>query len=326
MLLRKSLLIASLLIISPIYSMQKATVAKKQLSQEELNKCLYGIALRGDKETAAKLLAAGAHIDAQNEEFNKATPLHAAVTKGQYDFAEFLLTRGANPDLRDVHGLTPLHFAAYCGQEHIARLLLKHKAAVDARATEGLNKGNTPLFGAAEGGHVDIMKILIEEGKADVLACNEFGLNLFHCVAMNGQAEALAFLLTNVPDVAACINARDVQDFSPLLWAVAKGRTEVAKILIEHGADPEQAAKEGLTPLSCAIAQQNKPLEKFLKSVIKSKSGCSVCGKKKEECPDGLKKCGTCLVVYYCSAECQKHDWKEHRPICWKAVIIKLVK
>lgn len=29
-----------------------------------------------------------------------------------------------------------------------------------------------------------------------------------------------------------------------------------------------------------------------------------------------LKKCGRCRSVYYCSAECQKTNWKEHKKIC----------
>lgn len=32
-----------------------------------------------------------------------------------------------------------------------------------------------------------------------------------------------------------------------------------------------------------------------------------------------LKKCGTCKDVSYCSRECQKADWKEHKPKCCAA-------
>ena len=31
---------------------------------------------------------------------------------------------------------------------------------------------------------------------------------------------------------------------------------------------------------------------------------------------DGTKICSICKTVHYCSAECQKKDWKEHRILC----------
>lgn len=39
---------------------------------------------------------------------------------------------------------------------------------------------------------------------------------------------------------------------------------------------------------------------------------CRVCQKS----TDQMKKCGACKVTKYCSAECQKKDWKEHRLVC----------
>jgi hypothetical protein len=39
---------------------------------------------------------------------------------------------------------------------------------------------------------------------------------------------------------------------------------------------------------------------------------CSVCGKRQGK----LKRCSLCHVTCYCSAECQKKDWKEHKLVC----------
>ena len=37
---------------------------------------------------------------------------------------------------------------------------------------------------------------------------------------------------------------------------------------------------------------------------------CSVCGS------EGAKRCGKCRSVCYCSVECQKKDWKDHKKAC----------
>ena len=37
---------------------------------------------------------------------------------------------------------------------------------------------------------------------------------------------------------------------------------------------------------------------------------CVQCGQR------GLKKCSRCLLVYYCSSECQKGNWKQHKKNC----------
>ena len=48
-------------------------------------------------------------------------------------------------------------------------------------------------------------------------------------------------------------------------------------------------------------------------------SGCRVCGKgKSDDGGKGLLKCARCQAVRYCSAECQRVDWKEHKKVCAK--------
>ena len=39
---------------------------------------------------------------------------------------------------------------------------------------------------------------------------------------------------------------------------------------------------------------------------------CQVC----EKTEGKLLKCAGCEKVFYCGAECQKKDWKEHKPVC----------
>lgn len=319
------LITASTLVFSPLHCMDEVLVTKvkDRMSQEQKNEALYVSAINDKKDQLVLFLRAGAQIDARNKEFQNETALHGATRKGLPTIVALLLNNNANTEVLDDRGFTPLHGATTLDHASIVRLLLAKKAAVDPKATVGAVKGNTPLHGAAQSGNVEIMELLIDAG-ADVATCNDLGHFPLHYGAMIGNCKALRFLLSKIPDKDAQFRKLCSQGYSPLHWAVVKGFGEAAKILIENGADPEMPAGNGLTPLGIAAAQNHKLLEKFLKSVIKSRSGCATCAKKKDECT--LMLCGGCKIIYYCSQECQKADWKEHKPICWKAVHMVLLK
>ncbi|KAJ7607259.1 hypothetical protein DFH06DRAFT_1347524 [Mycena polygramma] len=44
--------------------------------------------------------------------------------------------------------------------------------------------------------------------------------------------------------------------------------------------------------------------------------GCSTCSTKTSL--EGLKRCGRCQLVWYCSSECQKKAWPDHKKFCGK--------
>ena len=46
-------------------------------------------------------------------------------------------------------------------------------------------------------------------------------------------------------------------------------------------------------------------------ATTKSTTTCRVCQK-----PNATKRCSRCNIVWYCSPECQKKDWKTHKPVC----------
>ena len=41
---------------------------------------------------------------------------------------------------------------------------------------------------------------------------------------------------------------------------------------------------------------------------------CATCGKSRKKDRVMLFTCSTCMKVFYCSPECQKSDWKKHKP------------
>ena len=56
--------------------------------------------------------------------------------------------------------------------------------------------------------------------------------------------------------------------------------------------------------------------ELSLKAECVAKTGCSAAGCASEE---ASSVCARCHAVRYCSRECQRADWKAHKPVCLAA-------
>ncbi|GEM_PF-2143761 len=102
------------------------------------------------------------------------TALHFAAWDGKIDILDYLLQKGANPDvIGTIDGLTPLYLAAVNGDYNCVASLLKYGANPNIYLTgEGIEslrgyfstKGGTVLRGALINGHFEIAKLLIENG------------------------------------------------------------------------------------------------------------------------------------------------------------------
>ena len=120
---------------------------------------------------------------------NDETPLMMAALKGNTVFAKRLIARGA-----DVYktGWTPLHYAATGGHVEMIKLLLENHAYID---TESPNK-TTPLMMAAQYGDAESVKLLITEG-ADISLKNDQGMTALD-FARFGESRASFDVLTAV--------------------------------------------------------------------------------------------------------------------------------
>lgn len=51
-------------------------------------------------------------------------------------------------------------------------------------------------------------------------------------------------------------------------------------------------------------------------SLDSTEPSCSSCRKSQNEVPNSLKRCAKCKSQWYCSRDCQKSDWKNHKKVC----------
>ena len=122
-----------------------------------------------------------------------------------------------------ILGRTPLHCAANGGHKEIIELLIAEGADVNAKV-EG---AGTPLHYAARWGHKEIGKLLIAAG-ADVNAKNKYGSTPLHSADTKEIAELIIA-------AGADVNAKDKNGRTPLDLSIKFDETDIADLLRKHG-------------------------------------------------------------------------------------------
>ena len=172
----------------------------------------------------------------------------AACFEGSPKIAEYLLARGADITAKaTMDGIpnrpTCLHVASYYNFPAVAEILLAHGAPVD----EPMDDGASPLFVACKQGNSEVARPLLRAG-ADVTTTSQDG-NVWSCLhyaAWYNYPTLVDVLLAN----GALVDQPMAKGASPLFIACEKGHTEVARKLLDAGADPHMARDDGTTPLT----------------------------------------------------------------------------
>lgn len=113
--------------------------------------------LERDVQGVRALIDAGAEVD-------DPALLSFAALMGRLETAQFLLEKGADPNVVTVSG-TPVGMAAMRGHIDVLRVLLEGGGDASGRPLAGAAAVMfSPLLGAAKAGHVDAVELLLRSG------------------------------------------------------------------------------------------------------------------------------------------------------------------
>uniref|UniRef100_A0A0P5ALS6 No mechanoreceptor potential C n=1 Tax=Daphnia magna TaxID=35525 RepID=A0A0P5ALS6_9CRUS len=228
----------------------------------------------------------------------KETALQLAAGAGQLDVCSLLVELGAETSAADELGRKAIHLAAQQNHSEVVRLFLKHQPALVLAANKDGNtcahiaamqgsvdvlqqlmkfdlsivtasrnrtSESTPLHLAAEGGHADVVKILLEAGALPQDE-NKAGFTAIQLAAKNGHNVVIDVLRDASPDtlsyasrrtglnslhVAACYGQSEIVR-EMLTYVPAGVRSEAPTSLSGSGVLRELDGEAGLTPLHLA--------------------------------------------------------------------------
>ena len=203
-----------------------------------------------DAELARRLLDVGADPNLTNR--YDLAPLPFAIELGSLELVELLLNAGADAAVQDAAGEPLLFTATRNGDHAIVRALLDAGVEVDA---VDASYEQTALMVAAREGQPEIARLLIEAG-ADISRQTPEGPAPRHRLpADNAGSKGVSIVRGGWPEHgmrAAITGAK-----TPLLYAAREGSFDIARMLIEAGANIEQSDANGTTPLQAAIINDN---------------------------------------------------------------------
>ncbi|XP_007892325.2 ankyrin repeat and SAM domain-containing protein 1A isoform X3 [Callorhinchus milii] len=211
------------------------------------------------------------------------TPLHHAALNGQKEVVEMLLKNEASTNIADNKGCYPLHLAAWKGDAQIVKLLI-HQGPSHAKVNEQNtieskdlkkygpfdpymnaknNDNETALHCAAQYGHSDVVKVLLEELTDPTMRNNKFETPL-DLAAHYGRLEVVKMLLNAHPNLLSC----NTKKHTPLHLAARNGQKAVVQILLESGMDINYQTEKGSALHEAALFGKTDVVQILLASAI----------------------------------------------------------
>ncbi|KAI8624929.1 hypothetical protein F5Y19DRAFT_452367 [Xylariaceae sp. FL1651] len=231
----------------------QASVASSQPDQRHLR--LIAASAQANEARVRDILAEEPPWTATSDHDALRQALQKVAARGKLSIVRLLIQHGADVNPKRDAEVPALVKAAEAGNVAVVSELLAYKADPNARN----RLGQSALFSAAVKGHDKVVEALLNGG-ADVNAKDKEGRSalLFLASEKPGKARWTTATLSLLRNNGADLEVRDQIDRTALLWAATNSNVELAKFLLENGANVAAANNRGRTALHLAAESNDK--------------------------------------------------------------------